>query len=974
MGKVYKALDKEIDGKVALKLIKPEVAADKNTIKRFRNELKMARDIAHKNVCRMYDLNKEEGSYYITMEYVSGEDLKSTIIRIGQLPIAKTISIAKQVCEGLEEAHRLDVVHRDLKPQNIMIDKEGNARIMDFGIARSVTGKGITGAGVMIGTPEYMSPEQVEGKEVDQRSDIYSLGVILYEMVTGRVPFEGETPLSIAVKHKTETPKEPRELNSQIPEDLSRVILRCMEKDKEKRYQSAGEVRSELTRIEEGIPATERVVPKRKPITSKEITVTFGLKKLFIPALVVVLLIIGAVVIWQVLPQKEAVQIPTDKPSLAVMYFENNTGDESLDHWSKMLSDLLITDLSQSRYLRILSGEKLFKILSKLNQLEAQTYSQDVLTEVADQGRINHLLLGKYAKMGDVFRIDVVIQEASTGEIIGSERVEARGEEEVFPQVDELTRRVKSKFKLSEEQIATDMDKEVWKITTSSPEAYKYYIEGRKYISSGEWRKSIQFMEKATAIDPEFAMAYRSIGVAYSNLGNSLESRKNYQRAFELKERVSEREYYILKASEEDNLVKKKDACIKFLELYPGDSIINNQLGILYSHIEEYEKAIELMEVNRQNDPESVPPNWNLSCYYGAKGLYNKVKELLEYYLNNYSDNAFLRWRLAINYFCQGKYDFALTESTKAYALNPAFTFAMLIGDIYFCQGDLIKAEGLYQKLLESDVKSAHLWGRARLGCLYLLEGRFEKAKDQWKMGVNLAKKIGERRIWNAGLVGFHFYLANLYLKSGNSEAAFEEWKLGWSNTERDIYYMERVNFKAPLLLYLKGLIHIENKEIQEAQRTANEIKEIIEKVSYRKAIRYYYLLMGRIELKRENFSKAIEYLEKASSLLPFQSIEEGETHAIFIEPLALAYYRSDDLEKAREEYEKITTLTTGRLYYGDIYAKSFYMLGNIYEKKGWEGKAIEHYEKFLALWKDADPGIPEVEDARKRLADLKVP
>ncbi|TET42165.1 MAG: serine/threonine protein kinase, partial [Elusimicrobia bacterium] len=392
MGKVFKAHDTEIKEKVAIKLIKPEISADKNTIERFQNELKFTRKISHRNVCRMYDLNREEGSYYITMEYVEGEDLKSTIRRIGQLPIGKTISLANQICEGLTEAHRLGVVHRDLKPSNIMLDKEGNVRIMDFGIARSLKTKGITGTGVMIGTPEYMSPEQVEGKETDQQSDIYSLGIILYEMLTGRVPFEGDTPFTIGMKHKGEVPKDPRELNAQIPEDLSRVILMCLEKEKANRYQSADDVRSELSRIEQGIPTTERVVPKRKPITSKEITVTFRLKKLFIPVFVFVALIIGVVIIWRLLPKKEALPILSDKPSLAVLYFENNTGDVGLDHWRKMLSDLLITDLAQSKYLRILSGDRLFKILSDMNRLEAKTFSADVLDKVASRGRVQHLL------------------------------------------------------------------------------------------------------------------------------------------------------------------------------------------------------------------------------------------------------------------------------------------------------------------------------------------------------------------------------------------------------------------------------------------------------------------------------------------------------------------------------------------------------------------------------------------------------
>jgi serine/threonine-protein kinase len=293
MGRVYRALDKKINEEVALKLIKPEIASESRTLERFANELKVARRIAHKNVSRMYHLSGEKGTHYITMEYVPGEDLKRMLRMSKQLSMATAVDIAKQIAEGLAEAHRLGIVHRDLKPGNIMIDREGAARIMDFGIARLLSAKGITGAGVAVGTPDYMSPEQVEGKEVDGRADIYSLGIILYEMVTGRVPFEADTPYAVGYKHKNEVPVSPKTLNPQVPEDLSGLILKCLEKTPDKRWQTADELRVGLEKIEQGLPTTTKLTtaPKRTSLTSREITIKFTARKLIVPGLAFVALV-----------------------------------------------------------------------------------------------------------------------------------------------------------------------------------------------------------------------------------------------------------------------------------------------------------------------------------------------------------------------------------------------------------------------------------------------------------------------------------------------------------------------------------------------------------------------------------------------------------------------------------------------------------------------------------------------------------
>jgi len=970
MGRVYKVQDTKIGEKIALKLIRPEAGLDKKSLDRFSNELKLARKIRHKNVCQMFDLGEDQGTRYITMEYVHGEDLKQLIRKVGRLSPGQSIGIARQVCDGLEEAHKLGVVHRDLKPQNIMVDEDGKARIMDFGIARLLSGKSMTGAGVMIGTPEYMSPEQVEGKDIDQRSDIYSLGVILYEMVAGRLPFIGDTPLSVAHKHKYEAPEDPKKLNTQVSDDLARVILKCLAKDEHARFQSAAELGAELGRIEEGLPATDRLVAERKTVTSREITLKFTPKKLIIPAAAFIILIAAGIILWRVIPSKKAAPPPSalGQPTLAVLYFENKSGDKKLDFWRSALSELLITSLQQSKYIRVVSSDEMLTILRRLGLAEAQEYSSEDIGKIAAQTRATHVLRGSFIKAGESIIITAGLQKPGTTESSSAIRLEANNEKDIIVKVDELTRQVKEGLNLTAAQIAGDIEKDVGKITTSSPEALKYYIEGRRLHKRVEFDQSIAYMEKAVEIDPEFALAYRSMGMAHLSLGHDAEGRKDYKKALELSVHLPENERLIIESDVfmiDENYAKAREVLERLLKIYPGHLLGNFWLARVFEAAGDIDGAIDKMEFVVQNEKSAIDV-CSLARFYMEKGQYQKAERLCQSFLQDVEDNYDVRTSLSVSYLCRRQFDLALAEAEKAFLLKPSSKEYM--GDILLLKGDIAGAEKVYQQVFEKDRAS----GRGGLYRLALIRGKYNEALSLTRKNLEESKGKNENEAWA------YKWVADALEKAGHYEEAnqalsqylsfFAEWRK--STGEGGLPYLP---FQQVYDLNWKAIIQSEMRAFDEAQKTAEELKAVIEKSIVTQDRRLYEYVIGLVEFEKKNYRKAVDLLGRACSRLNFEAvggITSGD-HARYFDGLARADYTIGDLDKARNKFERITLLTTGRLNDGDIYAKAFYMLGKITEQQGDKPRARENYQKFLDLWKDADPGLPEVPDAKARLAVL---
>ncbi len=604
MGAVYKAKDLELDRVVALKVIRPELAVHPETLQRFKQELILARQITHRNVIRIFDLSEASGIKFITMEFIEGKDLKSFVAEKGKLSTEETVRIIQQVCLALEAAHYEGVVHRDLKPPNIMLDKQGRVAVMDFGIARSVEpGGGMTQTGMVVGTPEYMSPEQVMGERVDARSDLFALGVILYELLTGSMPYKSDTAQAAMFKRTRERPRPPMEIDPTVPRLLNDAALKCLEIKPMHRYQSAREIFQDLEAWRGGATrGSASSALSWLPFLSA------SRKKWILAGAAVLVLVVGGLALrGRFTSSQRQDQNPTASAvSLAILPFRNASGDQALDWLGSSLAETLSTDVGQSSHLRIVSPERVSEILRDLQFSADTSFDSPTVQRLADFSNADNIVWGQYARFGNQVRIDATMQDVKRGQ--SAKISESATETTILSAIDRLAADIRSNLALSG-SVVKELQGQSFKPSTSSMTALRDYDQGLQLAHGGNYLDAAKQFEASAKEDPSFALAYAQLGQAYAQLGQENDAEQASRKAIELSDNLPAREKYLIQAGHYKILKddpKAIEAYENLAKVSPNDADVLFNLGGLYESSSAYDKAGEEFKKVLAFDPKRV--------------------------------------------------------------------------------------------------------------------------------------------------------------------------------------------------------------------------------------------------------------------------------------------------------------------------------------------------------------------------------
>jgi serine/threonine protein kinase/Flp pilus assembly protein TadD len=804
MGAVYKANDRELNRTVALKVIRPDLARIPAIVERFKQELRLSHQVTHKNVIRIYDLGEGEGVKFITMEYIEGKDLRSLIREKKRFAPEEAVEVIQQVCQALDAAHSVGVIHRDLKPQNIMQDRSGRILVMDFGLARTLEGEGMTQSGALVGTMEYMSPEQALGKELDQRSDIFSLGLICYEMLTGKMPFVAESALASLIKRTQERAIPVSDVDDQIPGALSGIVSKCLERDLSNRYQSVSGVLADLnTWKDKRAAGTIKFNATVKPWGQ-----TLPWPSIAVIATVLVLAVSGYLLRSKLFaPKAAAVLAPV---SVLVADFTNHTGDPIFED---TLEPMFNVALEGASFINAYSRSTARNLAKKLPHPSDKLDEESARLIGVSQG-LSAVVTGSLTLRGDAYKLSVEALDARTGNSIATAEITARGKDELLRDIPKLAaplRKALGDTTPVAAQLAVSGP-----FTAASLEVVHQYSLAMNQVYAGKTAEAFQSFSKAAELDPNFARAYAGMAGTAAQLGRQAEGDKYIKLAMQHVDRMTEREryhtrgmYYIIAG----NYSKCVEEYSTLVTQYPADRAAQSDLAWCYSQLRNFPKALEAARKAEEIAPKGALEHINLAFFGSLSGDFQTGER----------------------------------EARTALELSPTDTAQLDLGEAQFGQGKLADAAQTYHGLEKFGSSGASLAASA-LADLALYQGRLSDAVRLLEQGVNadLQAKAPESAANKLAA------LAYVELLRGNSRAAV-------ASAEKAAATAQTLQVR-----FLTGRVFAEAGEAAQAKKIAASLA----KETQAEPQAYGKIIEGKLALKQGDSHLAIKDITDANTLL----------------------------------------------------------------------------------------------------------
>lgn len=782
MGAVYKAIDHQLDRVIALKTIRQELAGNSEILARFKQELILARQITHRNVIRIYDLGEDGGTKFITMEFADGSTLRSLISEKGKFPPAEALEVTRQVCLALEAAHAEGVIHRDLKPQNIMRNQQGRVVVMDFGLARTVSSS-MTQTGALVGTMEYMSPEQALGKELDARSDLFAIGLIFHELLTGRTPYQADTAIASLIKRSQEAAVPASEVDASVPRDLSRIVSRCLERDCALRYQSAGEILKDLDAWSSGGAIS---AASRRPRFQRKRMIAAG------AGLSLVLLVAGvglrshfAGAASQASQQKPQA-VSASALSLAILPFRNATGEAALNWVGSSVAEMLTTEVGESQHLRAIAPYRMHQVLSDLRIAPDNVLDPAMLRKIAEFSSADTVVWGQYLKLGQKIRFEITLHNLKNDHQVSLTN-EAANDSEIPAAVHRIADLVRQNLSVSADVIK-ELQASSFSPRASSAEALRNYNEGEEFLHNGKYLDALKSFESATKEDGSFALAFSELAQCYSQLGFDGEAEQASHKAMELSRQAPPAEKYLIEAHHAAILkdsAKSLTAYESLAATRPDNSDIAYALGGLYLDQGELDKARAQLEKLLHNDPKNVRALWRMGVTEIQANNPQAALEVLTRGLtitdqtDNQEQKSLMLQAIGISYRLLNKPDAALRNYQDAMEINRRLGLKRNLA------GNLIEIAQVESMLGKPDAAMARYTEALKtqreigikkesgdtlldMGVLFADRGQYDKALQAYKEALQIQRDTGDSKyeavcLNNIGLV---------YLAKGNTDDA----------------------------------------------------------------------------------------------------------------------------------------------------------------------------------------------------------